>query len=106
MNANTPSKVNRTIPKFDNEADEAQWWFENKSLIEQDFIDAFESGTIGNGRPLALQYKVGTEPVTNVVALDPADAKLARQLAASRGETYEGFVRRVMHQALQLEKIA
>ena len=93
----------RLVPQFENEADEAQWWFDNKELIEKDFIEAFEKGTIKRGR--AATYEAG-RGAASPITLDPVDEKLASALAAKHGESFEGFIRRVVHQALELEKTA
>ena len=104
MSTSSAVNTNRAVPHFDNEADEARWWFEHKDLIEQDFEDAFDNGTIGSGR--SLRYTVDRSALSVPVVLDPADITLARELAARTGESFEDFVRRVVHQALELEKTA
>lgn len=104
MDSKGTVSASRVVPHFEHEADEAQWWFDNKDLLEKDFVEAFENGSIGRGRPWALRYKVAAP--ASVITLDREDEKLACELAAKRGESYEAFVRRVMHQALQLEKTA
>ncbi len=90
----------RVVPRFENESDEADWWFENKDLIERDMAAALASGRN------VLRYKVAPVLQNNMITLDPADEQVARELAAKRGETYEAFVQRVLHEALELEKTA
>lgn len=97
--------TNRVVPHFANEADEADWWFDNRDLVEQEFLDALKNGEIGEGRPWVLKYTVATAAPA-VITLDAEDEKLACEVAARRGESYEAFVRRVVHQALELEKTA
>ncbi len=105
MNLNDAVKTARTVPKFDNESDEADWWYSNRSLIEQDFMDAMDNGSIGPGRSVLLQYAVApVEPET--ITLDASDEVAARELAAKYGESFQDYVRRVLHRALQLEKSA
>ena len=105
MNSKDLATPKRVVPHFENEADEAAWWYDNQDLIEQDFIEALENGAVGHGRTWTMRYSVAP-PTPSVITLDAEDEKLASELAASRGESYEAFVRRVVHQALELEKTA
>lgn len=34
------------VPKFENEADEAQWWFDNQDKVAQAFVAAAAAGTL------------------------------------------------------------
>ena len=34
------------VPKFQPEAEEAQWWYENRDRVEEAVIEAMEKGTI------------------------------------------------------------
>jgi hypothetical protein len=92
------------VPQFESEAEEAQWWFDNQDLVAEAFDAAANNGTL---RRSTLSDRLKRAKASQVpVALDPADATLARELAAKTGESYQDFVRRVVHQALQLEKTA
>ena len=92
------------VPKFESEAQEAQWWFDNQDLVADAFGAAAKNGTL---RRSTLADRLARAKGSQVpIVLDAADATLASALAAKRGESYEAFVRRVMHQALQLEKTA
>jgi hypothetical protein len=42
------------VPKFEDEAQEAQWWYENREAVEDALIDAIDRGTIHRGVPAAL----------------------------------------------------
>ena len=37
------------IPKFESEADEAQWWFDHRNKVSEDLLAAAKSGTLGEG---------------------------------------------------------
>ncbi len=39
----------RKIPKFENEADEAKWWFEHRAEVGADLISASRQGVVGEG---------------------------------------------------------
>jgi hypothetical protein len=34
------------VPKFKTEAEEAQWWYENREKVENTLMDAMDNGTI------------------------------------------------------------
>jgi hypothetical protein len=34
----------RVVPKFNSEAEEAEWWYRNRSRISRDLIEAARSG--------------------------------------------------------------
>lgn len=92
------------VPKFETEADEVQWWFDNQDRVADAFDAAAKNGTL---RRSTLADRLARAKALQVpIVLDAADATVALELAARRGQTYEAFVRRVVHDALELEKTA
>jgi hypothetical protein len=41
--------ADRMIPKFENEAEEARWWFERRDEIGSDLVSASRQGRAGEG---------------------------------------------------------
>lgn len=85
----------RKLPQFANETEEAQWWFDNRELIGQDFEKAGEEGrlrvrTLGSIADLSME----------AVRPNPEDAALARKQAASEGIEYQDYLKRVIHEAV------
>ena len=39
----------RKIPVFATEAEEAQWWYDHREELAQDFVDAAKAGRLGEG---------------------------------------------------------
>ncbi len=37
------------LPRFETEAEEAQWWFDHPEELSQDFVTAAKNGTLGEG---------------------------------------------------------
>ena len=37
------------LPKFENEAEEAQWWFDHRDEVSAEFSRAVANGTLGEG---------------------------------------------------------
>jgi len=88
----------RIIPKFESEAEEAKWWFDNQEELDKDFAQALAEGR--------LQRR--TEPRTSAIPtttirLDPVDIELARKLAEKRGLKYQTYLKMLLHEALSRE---
>jgi hypothetical protein len=39
------------VPQFKTEADEAQWWFDNRDKVEEALLNAMDDRTIRRGAP-------------------------------------------------------
>lgn len=92
------------VPHFDDEADEAQWWFDNQDKLAAAYEAAAADGTLRQGS-LKERLELARKRAQSVTLSDE-DVALARELATTRGQTYENYVRSIMHRALQLEKSA
>ena len=71
------------VPKFDSEADEAQWWYDHREEVTKAFEEAAARGELrtGTAARLARQHATGSTPTTTI-RLDPQDIFRARALAA------------------------
>jgi hypothetical protein len=49
------------VPKLETEAEEAQWWYDNRDVLEENFIEAIKNGTIHRGGPAALLRETRAE---------------------------------------------
>ena len=45
------------IPKFENENQEAEWWFDHREELSQDFVTAAKNGTLGEGSVARAERK-------------------------------------------------
>jgi predicted DNA binding CopG/RHH family protein len=86
------------VPRFENESDEAAWWFQNRDRIAQDFDRAAAEGKLTRGTVARL----GNTPTTTI-RLDPADISKARSLAQKRGLKYQTYLKALIHEALERE---
>jgi predicted DNA binding CopG/RHH family protein len=87
------------VPKFDDEADEARWWFDNRDHLAEDFSRAAKEGKLTRGT-LARR---GITPTTTI-QLDPSDITKARSLAEKRGLDYQAYLQTLIHEALEREE--
>ena len=56
------------VPKFESEALEAQWWYDNRGKIEKSLIDAMDNGAIRRGTAQRLSREARTSNVTIRIA--------------------------------------
>ena len=47
----------RQLPKFENEAEEARWWHENREELAKDFVNAVHDGRTGPGAVERMKAK-------------------------------------------------
>jgi predicted DNA binding CopG/RHH family protein len=87
------------VPKFETEAEEAQWWYKNRGEVEDALIKAIDNGTIESGVAQRLTREArATRNVT--LRLAEADLHLARRQAEQRGLPYQTYIKSVLHEAL------
>ena len=89
----------RVIPKFATEAEEAQWWYDNREEIGKDLAKAFAEGRLRR----RTEPRVSTPLPTTTIRLDPVDIELARQQAEKKGLKYQTYLKMVIHEALLKE---
>ena len=88
-----------TIPKFENETDEANWLFENREGLAAAFLQAAQEGRVRQG---TLRQRGITPPTT--IRLAPEDISRARTLAERRGLRYQTYLKMLIHEALEREQ--
>jgi predicted DNA binding CopG/RHH family protein len=87
------------IPKFENEAEEADWLFENREGLAAAFLQAAQEGRVRQG---TLKQR-GITPATTI-RLAPEDISRARILAERRGLRYQTYLKMLIHEALEREE--
>jgi predicted DNA binding CopG/RHH family protein len=95
------------IPKFQYEAEEAQWWDQHREETAQWMEEAAAAGqttTLANVLERARQ-RAGTTPTVSI-RIAPDDISRARTLAAKKGLRYQTYLKMLLHEALQREERA
>ena len=91
------------IPKFQSEAEEAQWWFDHREetsgWMEQ---TAGEGGATKLSEVLQKRRQSGHTPTVSI-RIDPRDLSRARILAERRGLRYQTYLKMLLHEALERE---
>ena len=87
------------VPKFKTEAEEAQWWYNNREKVEDALMHAMDNGTIRRGTPQRLTSEA--RACRNVtIRMVEADLDLARKQAEEKGLPYQTYIKSVLHEAL------
>jgi len=87
------------VPKFKTEAEEAQWWFDNRKKVEDALINAMDSGTIRRGTAQRLASEVRASRNVTIRMVE-ADLGLARKQAEEKGLPYQTYIKSLLHEAL------
>ena len=87
------------VPKFKTEAEEAQWWFDNREKVEDALIEAMDSGSIRRGTPQQLASEARASRNVTIRMVE-ADLDLARKQAEEKGLPYQTYIKSVLHEAL------
>jgi len=89
------------IPKFANETEEADWWYEHRDLVIKEFERAEVEGRLGRGTAMKLALER-----EHSIQLDIEDAARARAAAKRKGMQYQAYVKMLIHEALEKESAA
>jgi predicted DNA binding CopG/RHH family protein len=89
------------LPKFENEAEEARWWYENQDSLAEEFHHAATNGTLKSGTAMRRSLEL---EAASTVQLDPSDISKARPLAEKRGLDYQAYLQTLIHEALEREE--
>ena len=89
-------KQARQTSAFKSEAEEAAWWYANRSQPDK-------AGTLKRLDPAELKARLSSSARSRVVSLrlPEDDIALARQQAMQRGLPYQTYIKSVLHQALR-----
>ena len=88
------------IPNFKSEREEAEWWDAHPEFITALLLKAKKEGKIKR-----LPVVRGATRSTTI-RLPIADIETARQMAESRGLSYQTYLKGLLHQALERERKA
>jgi predicted DNA binding CopG/RHH family protein len=87
------------VPKFKTEAEEAQWWYDNRGKVEDSLIKAMDNGTIRRGSAQRLTSQArASRNVT--IRMAESELDLARKQAEEKGLPYQTYIKSVLHEAL------
>lgn len=85
------------IPKFKSEAEEAAWWDSHPDFVADLFEEAAKEGKIMRGVPKSRSV---------TIRIRTQDVEAARKLAERKGLPYQTYIKMLLHQALERERLA
>jgi predicted DNA binding CopG/RHH family protein len=104
MKKQLEKKTKRLLPAFATEADEAAWWYENRSQHGKELLDAVKSGEaqVLTKKLLLDRIAASKKTATPVVSLriPAADLALARKQAERKGLPYQTYIKSLLHETL------
>lgn len=98
------SKNRVVIPQFGSEAEEAQWWFDQRDATAGLVEDAVAHGRITSLEALLSKKREGGITPTISIRIDQNDLARARVQAEKRGLRYQTYLKMVLHEALEREE--
>jgi hypothetical protein len=93
-----------TIPRFANEAAEADWWAsrQGREFVKQNAVGPGKPGTTPRGSNLVNQLN-RTASVQIALRLPEPDIAKARELATRKGIGYQTLLKMLVHEGLRRE---
>lgn len=104
MEKRTTKQTSRTVPTLATEAEEAAWWYKNRSLHGKQLLAAVKRGQaqILTKSKLLERIAASKKSPAPVVSLRiPADdLALARKQAEKKGLPYQTYTKSLLHETL------
>lgn len=92
------------VPAFTTEAEEAQWWYQNRNVHGKQLLAAVKTGEakILTKEELRRRIEASKKTPAPVVALriPAADLALARKQAEQKGLPYQTYIKSLLHETL------
>jgi hypothetical protein len=85
------------VPKFASEEEEANWWFENRGKLEEEFLEAARTGRLRSGAAALRRAR----ETANALTIHLSDSDLAARPTAQRGQDEDAAA--ILHRALENE---
>jgi hypothetical protein len=97
-------QTRRIVPRFATEAEEADWWYQNREVHGKELLAAVRSGEaqILTKERLLARIEASKKKPAPVVALriPEADLALARKQAERKGLPYQTYIKSLLHETL------
>ena len=97
-------QTKRLVPNFPTEAEEAEWWYQNREKHGRELLAAVRSGEaqILTREKLLARIEASKKKPAPVVALriPHEDLALARKQAGEKGLPYQTYIKSLLHETL------
>jgi predicted DNA binding CopG/RHH family protein len=89
-------------PKFKDEAEEADWWYKNRKIVEARLAAIEQSGKQTPTPAQILKQEKETKLIS--IRLPIEDIELAKQQARDTGIRYQTLIRMLVHKGLKAKR--
>ncbi len=89
------------VPKFANETEEADWWYENRERHGDEFVAASREGHVRRGSGI-VQYLAQLHKAEGLLP-NREDAVRLTKLAFKKGIDVEAYLQELVHKAIMQE---
>ncbi|MFN0168035.1 MAG: hypothetical protein ACKV22_16545 [Bryobacteraceae bacterium] len=89
------------VPKFETEAEEARWWDEHMDSVEENLVEAIETGTARRGGPRRILEERQKARASITVPVTPEDLSAIHDLAQREGKPDEVIAGALLRDAVQ-----
>ncbi|MBZ5618400.1 MAG: BrnA antitoxin family protein [Acidobacteriia bacterium] len=97
--------IQKPIPKFQSEQEEARWWDEHRDETAEWMEQAVAAGQTTTLSEVLERNRQGAGSTPTVsIGIDPEDIQRARSLAAKKGLRYQTYLKMLLHEALEHEE--
>jgi predicted DNA binding CopG/RHH family protein len=91
--------ISLMVPKFKSEAEEADWWYRNRNVVEE--LIEKHGRRVGRN----LEVEIALKPAKLIsIRLPEADIERTKKLAARKGIRYQTYLRSLLHESLAREE--
>jgi len=91
------------VPKFESDDQEAQWWYDHKTIVEQNLSEAMRNGTAGRG---TVQRVLQQAREAERIVVPAPDLERARKLSRRKKVDFQQYMLSLLHKALDREEAA
>jgi predicted DNA binding CopG/RHH family protein len=97
--------IQKPIPKFSSEQEEANWWDQHSDEHDERTLEAIRAGeTTTLDAVLQRARERSRNALAHSIGIDPIDIARARAIAAKKGLDYEAYLKTLVHEALVREE--
>jgi len=89
------------VPKFANETEEADWWYDNRERHAEEFAAAFQEGRVRHGSGI-VRYLAQLQKAETLLP-NREDAVRLTKLAFKKGMDVEAYMQELVHRAIMQE---
>jgi predicted DNA binding CopG/RHH family protein len=95
----------RIVPKHNSEAEEAEWWYRNRSRISRDLKEAAKAGEVKvlTKERLRERLQASANSRNITIRMQEGDIERFRRLAEMKGIGYQTYMKILLREALDRE---